>query len=107
MKDRTLDNTDKRSTEANVSDVKTAGDPYAWKLICKASSEAEGWMRSTKALQVEGGGCLVQVSTLQRDVDGYNSVAEALTYVPWVKCRYDKTTGNYKLIAVQCIGQEG
>jgi hypothetical protein len=107
MTKRTLDNTDKRSTEANVSDVKTAGNPYAWKLICKASSEAEGWMRSTKALQVEGGGCLVQVSTLQRDVDGYNSVAEALTYVPGVIVIADKNGGCKLVDEIEAEVREG
>lgn len=59
--------------------VKVFGNPDTWKLLCKASNESEGWMKSTKVLELEHG-CLVQVSTQQHD-----NVAKAITYVPDVK----------------------
>ena len=65
-------------------------------LLSKASSESEGWMKSTKAYSI-GKGCLVQVTTQQRNPNGSYSVAEALSYVPnvYVKNIYeDGTTGQ-------------
>ena len=38
-----------------------------------------------KNLEIEGVGCVVQVTTQQRNPDGSYSVAEALTFVPGVK----------------------
>lgn len=81
---KTLGNTDKNGTTANVRDVVFWGDGDAWRLICKASSEQEGWMKSTKAMPV-GNGCAIQVTTQQRNPDGSYSVAEAVTFVPDVE----------------------
>lgn len=76
MSDKTLDNTTASEATANVSDIQFWGDGDAWKLLGKASSKSEGWMKSTKAYHIEGLGCLVQVTTQQ----GQN-VAEAVTFV--------------------------
>ena len=51
-----------------------------FKLLCKASSKQEGWMKSTKAMEIENYGCVIQVSTQQ----GYQ-VAEAITFIPGIK----------------------
>jgi len=56
------------------------GDGDTFKLIAKASSRSEGWMKSTKAMEIPGVGCVIQVTTQQGD-----NVAEALTFVPGVK----------------------
>jgi hypothetical protein len=77
---KTLVNSDKNGTEKNVSDLEFYGNKDSFQLICKTSSQAEGWMKSTKAMQIDGVGCLVQVSTQHGA-----SVAEALTFVPDVK----------------------
>lgn len=74
---KSLGNTDANGTTKNVKDVVFFGDGDAFKLICKASSKSEGWMKSTKAMEIKGIGCIVQVTTQQGD-----SVAEALTFVP-------------------------
>ena len=42
-------------------------------------------MKSTKAMQIDGVGCVVQATTQQRNADGSYSVAEALTFVPGVR----------------------
>ena len=73
---KTLNNENIKQTTKSTPDIKVFGDGDAWKLICKASSEKEGWMKSTKAMDV-GNGCLVQVTTQQ----GTN-VSEAVTFVP-------------------------
>ncbi len=81
MTDKTLGNTDMNGTTKNVKDVVFWGNGDSFVLISKASSEAEGWMKSTKAMNT-GNGCLVQVTTQQRNIDGTYSLAEALTFVP-------------------------
>lgn len=91
---KTLHNTTAAEAKQNVPDIQIVGDGDAFKVICKASSESEGWMKSTKAMYV-GHGCLVQVSTQQRGIDGTYAVAEALTYVPGVKLKKD--SGSYIL----------
>lgn len=83
---KTLHNTDADGTRKNVSDIVFWGDGDAFKLLCKASSESQGWMKSTKAMET-GTGCIVQVTTQQRNEDGSYVVAEALTFAPgtWVR----------------------
>ena len=73
---KTYTNVDENSTTTNVPDIAISGNPYAWKCLCKASSDKEQWMKSTKVMNIPGG-CLVQVTTQQGD-----NVAEALTYIP-------------------------
>lgn len=72
------------STEqAKAHGIKSWGSSE-WQLISKAWSEDEGWMKSTKALSIAGAGCLVKVSTQQKNSDGSYAVAEALTFVPGI-----------------------
>lgn len=84
MKPKTLKNTCSDSATKNVKDIIKFGNADMFKLLCKASSEAEGWMKSTKALAIDGVGCIVQVTTQQRNPDGSYALAEALTFVPGV-----------------------
>ncbi len=65
-----------------IPDLEVYGNGDSFRLICKASSQKEGWMKSTKALEIKDAGCLVQVSTQQRNPDGSYALAEALTFVP-------------------------
>ena len=74
---KTLSNTD----ASRAKDLKIWGDKDMFKLLCKASSEKERWVESTKAMEVPGG-CIVQVTTLQKNSDNSYAVAEALGYVP-------------------------
>ncbi len=78
--EKTLGNTTASQAKVNVKDIVFWGNGDTFKLISKASSQNEGWMKSTKALEIEGYGCIVQVSTQQG-----NNVAEAITFVPGVK----------------------
>lgn len=79
-----MHNSDVSGARANVPDIKVVGDGDTFRLICKASSEKEGWMKSTKAMEIMGVGCVIQVTTQQRNPDGSYAVAEALTFVPGV-----------------------
>lgn len=82
MKEKTLGNTDINKCKDNVPDVVVFGDGDLFKLISKASSQEEGWMKSTKAMQIGQEGCVVQVTTQQMNADGSYAIAEALTYAP-------------------------
>ena len=75
--------TEVRGAKANIPDLQVYGDGDTFALLCKASSEAQGWMKSTKVCNVPGG-CIVQATTQQRNPDGSYAVAEALTFVPRV-----------------------
>lgn len=96
--EKTLHNSTVSGARKNVSDLVVFGNGDTFKLICKASSKAEGWMKSTKAMQIDDVGCVVQVTTQQGD-----NVAEAITFVPNVKIELidgDKANGR-KLIAIR------
>ena len=58
-------------------------------------------MKSTKAMEVSGG-CVVQVTTQQRNPDGSYAVAEALTFVPGVKIEPDVNNGRKLQRFVEC-----
>ena len=94
---KTLHNSTVSGARKNVSDLQVFGDGDTFKLISKASSKAEGWMKSTKAMEITGIGCVVQVTTQQGD-----NVAEALTFIPGVKIELidgDKNNGR-KLVSI-------
>lgn len=85
---KTLSNTDVKGAREQVKDLEVFGNGDTFLLICKASSAAEGWMKSTKAMPVPNLGCVVQVTTQQsvwdyetdREIDV--AVAEAVCFVP-------------------------
>ncbi len=80
MKKKSLHNTDANGASKNVKDIVFWGNGDTFKLISKASSKLEGWMKSTKAMQA-GESVVVQVTTQQQNIDGTYSIAEALTTV--------------------------
>ena len=77
---KTLENTTTDGATKNVKDIQFWGNGDTFKLISKAWSKEEGWMKSTKAMEIAGIGCVVQVSTQQGE-----NVAEAITFVPGVR----------------------
>jgi len=94
---KTLHNSDISGARQNVPDIQVVGNGDMFQLLCKASSEEEGWMKSTKAMEVDHG-CVVQVTAQQRNIDLTYSVAEALTYVPGVRIADDENGGR-KLVS--------
>jgi hypothetical protein len=94
---KTLHNSDISGARKNVKDIDIVGNGDMFQLLCKASSEKEGWMKSTKAMEIEGVGCVVQVTTQQRNIDLTYSLAEAITFVPNVIICADENNGR-KLI---------
>ena len=96
---KTLHNSTVSGARQNVNDIKVVGNGDMFRLLCKASSEAEGWMKSTKAMEIPGVGCVVQVTTQQTNPDGSYAVAEAVTFVPGVRYIDDENSGR-KLVAI-------
>lgn len=86
---KTLDNENIAQVKANVPDVKVVGNGDMFQLLCKASSQSEGWMKSTKACEINGVGCIVQVTTQQGD-----NIAEAVCFVPNVRIIEDVNGGK-------------
>lgn len=76
---KTVNNTDVKGAKEQVKDLEIFGNGDLFRLISKASSKKEAWMKSTKAM-FTGKGCVIQVTTQQGD-----NVAEAVTYVPGIK----------------------
>jgi hypothetical protein len=102
---KTLNNSDGNATRKNVRDVEIFGDVDMFQLLCKASSKEEGWMKCTKAMEIDGLGCLVQVTTQQRNIDGSYSVAEALSFVHGVTIVEDEDDGR-KLVVNELVVNE-
>lgn len=95
--EKTLTNTTASQAKDNVKDIIFWGNGDTFKLISKASSVAEGWMKSSKAMEIEGVGCVVQVTTQQG-----SNVAEAVTFVPNVKIEETKD-GEGKVTARKLV----
>ena len=74
---KTLNNSDVSGARVNVPDIEIFGNGDLFQLLCKASSKKEGWMKSTKVMEIKGAGCVVQVTTQQGE-----QIAEAITFVP-------------------------
>jgi len=91
MKDKTLSNMDQASASAAVPDLQVIGDGDIFQVLSKAWSQEEGWMKSTKAMEIKGLGCVIQVTTQQRNPDGSHSVSEALAWVPGVHLDFSQS----------------
>ena len=100
MEEKTLNNTTANQAKSQVSDIEFWGDGDTFKLISKASSKSQGWMKSTKAM-FTGTGCVVQVTTQQKNIDGTYSIAEAITFVPGVVIKQNM---EYNKILVMALG---
>jgi hypothetical protein len=105
MKTRSLGNTDANGAKKNVGDLVIWGDGDQFKLLFKASSEEEGWFKSTKAMEIPGVGCVVQVSTYQEG-DLAASVAESATFVPGVRIEEVKDDEG-KVIGRKLVDMKG
>lgn len=91
---KTLTNENIAQAKKNVPDIKVFGNGDLFQLLSKASSRREGFMKSTKACEVSGLGCIVQVTTQHGD-----NIAEAVCFVPGAKIAVDYD-GNKKLVSI-------
>lgn len=94
MEDKSLNVVDIEDAKAKVSDIQVTGNGDLFGLVCKASSKSQGWMKSTKAMQIDEVGVVLQVSTQQG-----NNVAEAVTFIPGVRVDVDEK-GNKKIVKI-------
>lgn len=127
MSSKTLHNSNASGASKNVKDIVFWGDGDTFKLISKASSVNEGWMKSTKAMEIVGVGVVIQVTTQQRGLQerryllskeliekyGENrptweeqletdwDVAEALTFVPGA--RIEEVRDDYGVVTSRKI----
>ena len=108
MEAKSLHNTTANGAKKNVKDIVFWGDGDTFRLISKASSEAEGWMKSAKAMPA-GNSVVVQVTTQQRNPDGSYSVSEALTTVPdaIIAEFYDEDKVVYRTIVQRAVIHAG
>ena len=83
-----------------MKDLAVWGDGDMFKLLSKASSQSEGWMKSTKAMEIHGVGCVVQVTTQQCNFDGSYAIAEAVCFVPGVKIVGKEAPGQREKIKI-------
>ena len=97
MNEKALNNTEIKDVKNTTSDLEVFGDGNLFKLISKASSRSQGWMKSTKAMEVRNG-CVIQVTTEVINPDGSKSVAEAVTFVPGVSI-------NEEIVDGKCISR--
>ena len=102
---KTLHNSEASEARKNVKDIRIVGNGDSFSLLFKASSEEEGWMKSTKAMDV-GHGCIVQVTTQQRNIDGSYVIAEAVCFVPNVTIIEDANLGRKLIPTVNWRGEE-
>jgi len=98
--EKTLNNSTIDHAKKQVKDIQVVGNGDMFQLLCKASSKMEGWMKSTKAMEIPGIGCLVQITTQQGD-----HVAEALQFVPGVTI-VDDINGGRRL-TTSCSSKTG
>lgn len=94
---KSMGNTDVNGAKKNVKDIVVFGDGDLFQLLSKASSEDEGWMKSTKAMETPFG-VVLQVTTQQKNPDGSYAIAEAVTNVPGV--RIQSNAAGRKLVAI-------
>ena len=66
--------------EAEAPRVELFATERGWEPVCRACCEAEGWVRTTRRLQVPGGH-LYQTETQQAGI----GVSQALAFVPAVR----------------------
>jgi hypothetical protein len=65
------------------------GRKDTFQLLCRASSEDGNWVKTTRAMEIQGTGCIVQVTTQQG-----NNIAEAVCFVPGVTIVPDINKGQ-------------
>jgi hypothetical protein len=85
MKDVTI--MSEEDAKERIFDLKLFGDTDAWKLICKAASASEGWYKTTKAMEIEDVGCLIQTETREVNNGTDAVLSQALMFVPNVTIR--------------------
>lgn len=79
-----------------LSDIETVGNPDMFEVLTSVNFPKEGLSRAIMAMSVRGG-CVMAVTTRQKNPDGSYAISDALTFVPnvWI---VDDVNGGRKLI---------
>lgn len=75
--------------KSKVSDLVVFGNGDAWELLCKASSKEQGWMKSTKVMEIGKKGIMMQVTTEFRVNGVITACAEAIQFLEGVRIQRD------------------
>ena len=84
---KNLHNTSMSDVRSNTPDINITGNPGAWVCLCKASSKQDGWMKSTKGLEVPSGVVLQTTTEFRNDVNEVTACTDALVFVPNVSLK--------------------
>ena len=82
-----------------AKDLEQLGNPAAWKPICQSSSDEQGWIKTTSAMQVGRTGVVVKVTEQQRNSNGTLTISTALTFCPGATIGPDKENEGFYIIA--------
>lgn len=94
ISEKPLDVVNIEDAKSKVSDLVVFGNGDAWELLCKASSKEQGWMKSTKVMEIGKKGIMMQVTTEFRVNGVVTSCAEAIQFLEGVRIQRD---GNGKI----------
>jgi hypothetical protein len=64
-----------------IPDIEVIGDPGAWVVVGKASSKSQGWMKSTKKMELPEG-TIYQMETQQQNSDGSWALSQSAVFAP-------------------------
>ena len=80
---------------ADVKKPFVVGNPDAWKILCKVSSEEQGWMKSTKVMAVGNKGVMMLVTTEHKSNGVITCCSETLQFMAGI--RLQEINGELKL----------
>ena len=79
----------------NMVNINTVvGDACMYCILCKIANEAEGWVKTTLAYEIINIGCVVLVSTQQKNDDKTYALSETSVFVPGVSIAQCINGGN-------------
>lgn len=99
--DRVLNSSTVNQAGSVIRDLQLYGAANPFTLLAKASSDEQGFMKTTKVMNLPGG-CLVQTETQQRNFDGSYALSQALCFVPFV--HIDKDAEPRQMVAIEPFG---
>lgn len=91
---RNVGNKNTKETKTTTPDLEVFGNPDIFRLIAKASSETEGWMRSTKAMHIPHIGVVLHVSQLDN-----GQISDALEFIPGAGL-VEREDGTFQIVAM-------
>ena len=78
----------------NMDVTPIVGDEHMYCILSKVSDDNDGWVKTTMAHEIVNVGCLITVTTRQKNDDKTYSVAEAITFIHGARIVGDGNNGN-------------